>query len=139
MNSPSWSIVGLRKTGAVSRMKSFQNWPGNFLGLGRRRQPHQPLFEALRLERAGERLLDDEDDPVATAAEDVADADAVVRRPEGALGEEDNRAHRPSGWRATKLPMIRGSGAARFQRGPRMPGKSSRVSNRRPATTMKTW
>ena len=28
MNSPSWSIVGLRKTGAVSRMKSFQNCPG---------------------------------------------------------------------------------------------------------------
>ncbi len=28
MNSPSWSIVGLRKTGAVSRMKSIQNWPG---------------------------------------------------------------------------------------------------------------
>ena len=29
MNSRSWSIVGLRKTGAVSRMKSFQNWPGS--------------------------------------------------------------------------------------------------------------
>ena len=28
MNSPSCSIVGLRNTGAVSRMKSFQNWPG---------------------------------------------------------------------------------------------------------------
>ena len=28
MNSPSCSIVGLRKTGAVSRMKSIQNWPG---------------------------------------------------------------------------------------------------------------
>ena len=29
MNSPSWSSVGLRKTGAVSRMKSFQNCPGS--------------------------------------------------------------------------------------------------------------
>ena len=28
MNPPSWSIVGVRNTGAVSRMKSFQNWPG---------------------------------------------------------------------------------------------------------------
>ena len=28
MKSPSCSIVGLRNTGAVSRMKSFQNWPG---------------------------------------------------------------------------------------------------------------
>src|SRR4051812_46508885 len=28
MNSPSCSIVGLRNTGAVSRMKSFQNCPG---------------------------------------------------------------------------------------------------------------
>ncbi len=28
MNSPSCSTVGLRKTGAVSRMKSIQNWPG---------------------------------------------------------------------------------------------------------------
>ena len=29
MNPSSCSIVGLRKTGAVSRMKSFQNWPGS--------------------------------------------------------------------------------------------------------------
>ena len=28
MNRPSCSMVGLRKTGAVSRMKSIQNWPG---------------------------------------------------------------------------------------------------------------
>ena len=38
MNSASCSIVGLRKTGAVSRMKSFQNWPGLLLDLGRRRR-----------------------------------------------------------------------------------------------------
>src|SRR5262245_19270560 len=29
MNSASWSNVDLRNTGAVSRMKSFQNWPGS--------------------------------------------------------------------------------------------------------------
>ena len=29
MNPSSCSIVGLRNTGAVSRMKSFQNWPGS--------------------------------------------------------------------------------------------------------------
>ena len=29
MNSPSCSKVLLRNTGAVSRMKSFQNWPGS--------------------------------------------------------------------------------------------------------------
>ena len=28
MNPASCSIVGRRKTGAVSRMNSFQNWPG---------------------------------------------------------------------------------------------------------------
>ena len=30
MNSDSCSAVDLRKTGAVSRMKSFQNWPGAY-------------------------------------------------------------------------------------------------------------
>ncbi len=29
MKPSSCSIVGLRNTGAVSRMKSFQNWPGS--------------------------------------------------------------------------------------------------------------
>ncbi len=29
MKPSSCSIVGLRKTGPVSRMKSFQNWPGS--------------------------------------------------------------------------------------------------------------
>ena len=70
-----------------------------FLGLRRRRQPHQPLLEPLGLERPGEGLLDDEDDPVAAPAQDVADADAVVGRPERPLGEEDDRrallAHAP--------------------------------------------
>ena len=39
----------------------------DFLGLRRRGQPHQPLLEPFLLERAGERLLDDEDDAVAAA------------------------------------------------------------------------
>ena len=59
---------------------------------GRRAESHQPLFEALRLERPGERLLDDEYDPVAAFAQDAADPDAVVGRPEGSLGEEHDRA-----------------------------------------------
>ena len=91
MNSPSWSKVDLRKTGAVSRMKSFQNWPGSSSCSGAGAEPHQPLLESLLLERPGERLLDHEDDPVAALAEDLADADAVVGRPEGALREEDDR------------------------------------------------
>jgi hypothetical protein len=39
MNSSSWTIVGFRKTGAVSRMKSIQNCPGisSTSGLGPRR------------------------------------------------------------------------------------------------------
>src|SRR5262249_26868670 len=37
--------------------------------------------------------LDDEDDAMPAPAEDVADADAVVRRPERPLGEEDDRRH----------------------------------------------
>ena len=90
MNSSSWTAVGLRKTGAVSRMKSIQNWPGASSTVGLRPEPHQPLLEALGLERAGERLLDDEHDAMATRAQDLADADAVVGRPEGALREEDD-------------------------------------------------
>ena len=89
MKPSSCSIVGLRKTGAVSRMKSFQNCPGSSSLLGGRGQPHQPLLEALLLERARERLLGDEHDPVAAPAQHVADPDAVVGRPVGALGEED--------------------------------------------------
>ena len=72
-------------------MKSIQNWPGISGDLGRRPEPHQALLEALRLQRPGERLLDDEHDAMAARAQDLADPDAVVGRPEGALGEEDDR------------------------------------------------
>src|SRR5664279_5373339 len=79
--------------------------------LGRRAEAHQPLLEALRREPPGERLLDDEHDPVAARPQDVADPDAVVGRPEGALGKEHDRAtvgHRrlgchPSRWRGGGL------------------------------------
>ena len=65
MNSPSCSIVGLRNTGAVSRMKSFQNWPGSSSvsggGASRISRSSNPCASSA----PGERLLDDEDDPVA--------------------------------------------------------------------------
>src|ERR671918_208718 len=61
--------------------------------LGRRSEAHQALLEPLLLERAGEQLLDDEDHAVAGPSQHVADPDAVVRRPERTLGEEDDRAH----------------------------------------------
>ena len=94
MNSPSCSIVVLRKTGAVSRMKSIQNWPGTSgsASAGGGPEPHEALLEALRLERARERLLQHEHDSVAAFAQDVPDPDAVVGRAEGALGKEDDRA-----------------------------------------------
>ena len=64
---------------------------GDLVDLGLRPEPHQALLEALRLERPGERFLDDEHDPMAARAQDLADPDAVVRRAERALGEEDDR------------------------------------------------
>ena len=72
--------------------------------LGRRTQPHQPLLEALGLERPRERLLDDEHDAVAALAQDVADPDAVVGRAEGALGEEHDR---PDSIMAARMPSGR--------------------------------
>ena len=62
-----------------------------FLGLGRRPEPHQSLFEAVGLQPAGERLLDDEQDAVPAPLQDLADPDAVVGRAERALGKEHNR------------------------------------------------
>ena len=64
------------------------------LDLGRRPEAHEPLLEALRLERARERLLDDEDDAVPALDQDLPDPDAVVRRAVGPLGEEDDGRHR---------------------------------------------
>ena len=66
---------------------------GLLLDLGRRPEPHEPLLESLRLERAGEGLLDDEDDAVPAFDEYLADPDAVVRRAVGPLREEDDGRH----------------------------------------------
>src|SRR4029077_15125824 len=65
--------------------------------LGRRLEAHRCLLEALRLERAGERLLHDEHDPLAAFEQDAADPDAVVRGAEGALWEKDVSAQ-PRAW-----------------------------------------
>src|SRR5207253_5388055 len=65
----------------------------HLLGFGRRSEPHPPLLEALRLEAPRERLLDDEQDPVPALPEDLADPNAVVRRPVSTLGEEDDGRH----------------------------------------------
>src|SRR5258707_3870753 len=63
-------------------------------GRRRRPEPHPALLEAFRLERPGERLLDDEDDPVAARLQHLPDPDTVVRRAVGPFGEEDDRGHR---------------------------------------------
>ncbi len=73
-------------------MKSIQNWPGTSGHLGRRSQADQPFLEALGLQAPGERLFDDEHDAVAPSPQNIADSDAIVRRTEGALGEEHDRA-----------------------------------------------
>ena len=92
MNSPSCSRVGLAEDRGRVADEVDPELAGD-LRLGRwRTEPHQPLLEALGLEGPGERLLDDEDDAVAPLAQHVPDPDAVVRRAEGTLGEEDDRA-----------------------------------------------
>src|SRR5262249_34475280 len=66
-----------------------------FLDLGWGTETHKALLEALRLEAARERLLDDEDDAVAALLQHLADGDTVVRRPVRALRKENERlAHR---------------------------------------------
>ena len=69
MNVSSCSTVGLRNSGAVSRMKSFQNCPASWLavaldGLGGRREVDEVLVEAERLEPALPRRLGGEHDAV---------------------------------------------------------------------------
>src|SRR5439155_23494164 len=64
--------------------------PRHLLGLRGRLQPHQRLLEALRLERARERLLYHEHDSGSAGLKDLPDADAVVRRAVRALREEDD-------------------------------------------------
>ena len=94
MNPASCSMVGLRNTGAVSRMKSFQNWPGasstSGFGPSRISRSSNPRASSVPCER----LLDDEDDPVPAGAQHVADADAVVGGPERPFGKNTTVATR---------------------------------------------
>ena len=64
---------------------------GDLLDVGFGTEPHQPFLEALGLERAGERLLDDEHGSMAARPQDLTDPDAVVGGTERALGKEDDR------------------------------------------------
>ena len=93
MKPSSCSIVGLRNTGPVSRMKSFQNWPGSSSvsagGVSRISRSSKPFSSSVpandssitNTTRCPRRL------------EHLADADAVVGRPVGPLGEEDDGRH----------------------------------------------
>ena len=85
-------MVGLRNSGEVSRMKSFQNWPASCSArpAGRRREVDEVLDEPERLEPAAPRRLGGEHHRVARFAEDVADADAVVGRAVGRLRHEQD-------------------------------------------------
>ena len=91
MNSASCSIVGLRKTGAVSRMKSFQNWPGSSSASGggpsRISRSSNPC--ASRLPANDSSMTKTTRCPRSRST--CADADAVVRRAVRALGEEHDR------------------------------------------------
>src|SRR5207253_1491624 len=85
---------GLAELGRGLADEVLPELAGRLLDLRRRLKPHQRLLEALRLERAGEGFLDDEDDPLAAFQQHPTDSDAVVRRAEGALREEDDRQER---------------------------------------------
>ena len=63
------------------------------VGGRRRREVDEILDEPERLEPAGPRCLGGEHHPVAVLAQQVADADAVVRRPVGTLRHEQEGGH----------------------------------------------
>ena len=82
------------------------------LGLrGRRAEAHQALLEALGLEVAGERLLDDEHDPVAAPPQHVADArrscSSGRRRPRGRTRSSGRRPR----WHLVRRSLGRREGA----------------------------
>ena len=91
MNSASCSIVGLRKTGAVSRMKSFQNCPGasSTSGGGPSRISRSSKPRASSVPANDSSTMNTTRWP--RALQLLADADAVVGRAEGALREEHDR------------------------------------------------
>jgi hypothetical protein len=59
---------GLAEHGPGVADEVLPELPRLLLRLGRRLKAHEPLLEALRLERARERLFDHEDDPMAATA-----------------------------------------------------------------------
>ena len=87
----SCSRVDLRYSGAVSRMKSFQNCPASCSSFGRRREVDQVLLESQGLQFALPGGLSGENDAVSALTKNVTDADAVVRRPVGTLRHEQDR------------------------------------------------
>ena len=93
MNDSSCSMVGLRNSGAVSAMKSVQNFAGVLVAraLGGLGQIDEFLDEAERRELARPRTLGGEDDGVAAVAQDGGQADALVRRPVRRLRPEHDR------------------------------------------------
>src|SRR5262249_51034982 len=99
--------------------------------LGRRLQPNQRLLQALRLERARERFLDHEHDSLPALQEDAADSDAVVRRTERALREEDERAHERACSRSAQSSSGSSSPTLRRSRpvGTRSPSQRRRLSS----------
>ena len=92
MNVPSCSIVGLRNSGAVSATKSIQNWPASWSPSAGGERSTRSSSKPEGLELALPRRLGREHDAVPPPFEHLADADAVVRRPVGALGHEHDRA-----------------------------------------------
>ena len=83
-------MVGLRNSGAVSRMKSVQNWPASCSSFaGGARSTRSSSKPSARQPPLPARLRS-EDHPVSTPAEHVAEPDAVVRRSVGALRHEQD-------------------------------------------------
>ena len=108
---------------------------GRLLDLGLGPEPHQPLLESARLERAREGLLDDEHDPVPAGAQHIADADAVVGGAERPLREEHDRRHAASmtaaGGPAPAHPLVIGTTRLRGPTGRRCSALPRRTSRSR--------
>src|SRR4051812_7609217 len=109
------------------------------LDLGRRLEPHQRLLEALGLERAGERLLDDEDDPDSPFPQYLADPDAVVGGPVRAFREKDDGAFAQAWARACSRSAQSSSASSRpTLRRSRFSGTRSPSHRRRVSITVST-
>ena len=101
-------MVGLRNSGAVSAMKSVQNFPASSLagasgGFG---QIDEFLDEAERGELARPRALGGEHDRVPAVAQDRGQADALIRRPVRRLRPEHDRQGRCHDWRRYCVGLV---------------------------------